>query len=126
MNTFAREGLRTLLIVEKTLTEAEYAAWNSSFTAAINSIFDREAKVDACAAALERDFNLVGSTALEDKLQDGVPDTIEMVQKAGIKLWVLTGDKIETAVNIGYSSKLLSDQIHQFIIDGTSSDDVFK
>ena len=65
--------------------------------------------MDKCAEILEKEFELVGSTALEDKLQDGVPDTIEMIRKAGIKLWVLTGDKIETAINIGYASKLLDD-----------------
>ncbi len=67
--------------------------------------------MDKCAEILEKEFDLVGSTALEDKLQDGVPDTIEMIRKGGIKLWVLTGDKIETAINIGYASKLLDDQI---------------
>ncbi len=126
MNTFAKEGLRTLLIVEKKMSEAEYTEWNSLFTQAVNSISDREAKVDKCAEILEKEFDLVGSTALEDKLQDGVPDTIEMIRKGGIKLWVLTGDKIETAINIGYASKLLDDQIKQYIIDGQSSMDVYN
>ena len=78
------------------------------------------------AAKLEKDFKLVGSTALEDKLQDGVPEAIEMIRKAGIKLWVLTGDKIETAINIGYSCRLLDDSIQQYIIDGVRSLEVFK
>ena len=111
MDTFAKEGLRTLLIIERTMEEDEYAAWSAEYTAALNSISDREAKVDKVAAKLEKDFKLVGSTALEDKLQDGVPDAIEMIRRAGIKLWVLTGDKIETAINIGYSCKLLDDSI---------------
>lgn len=50
----------------------------------------------------------MGSTAIEDKLQDEVADTIEFMKMAGIKVWVLTGDKIETAINIGISCKLLS------------------
>ena len=83
-------------------------------------------KVEQCATLLEKDFELVGSTGLEDKLQDGVPDTIHMIRKAGIKLWVLTGDKIETAINIGYASKLLDDNINQYIIDGMRSVDVYK
>jgi len=111
MDTFAKEGLRTLLIIERTMDEDEYAAWSAEYTAALNSISDREAKVDKVAAKLEKDFKLVGSTALEDKLQDGVPDAIEMIRRAGIKLWVLTGDKIETAINIGYSCRLLDDNI---------------
>ena len=76
------------------------------------------------AEELEFDFELVGSTALEDKLQDGVPETIEMIRSAGIKLWVLTGDKIETAINIGYSCRLLDDSLLQPIIDGTRSAEI--
>jgi P-type E1-E2 ATPase len=53
---------------------------------------------------IERDLELVGSTAIEDKLQDGVPETIKYIRDAGIKVWVLTGDKVETAINIGFSS----------------------
>jgi len=112
MNSFAREGLRTLLIVEKTLSQDEYESWNAEFTDAMNSILDREAKVERCAQLLERDFELVGSTGLEDKLQDGVADTVEMIRRAGVKLWVLTGDKTETAVNIGYASSLLDDKMN--------------
>jgi P-type E1-E2 ATPase len=66
---------------------------------------------------IERDFDLVGSTAIEDKLQDEVADTIEFMKNAGIKVWVLTGDKIETAINIGISCKLLNEKMEIFIID---------
>lgn len=126
MNIYAREGLRTLLIVEKTMSQEDFAKWNMEYLAAMSSVSDRDAKVEKCAKLLERDFDLVGSTGLEDKLQDGVPDTIDMIRKAGIKLWVLTGDKIETAINIGYASKLLDDNINQYIIDGLRSVDVYK
>ena len=54
---------------------------------------------------------LLGATAIEDKLQDGVPQTIANLRKTGIKIWVLTGDKQETAINIGYSCQLLSDEL---------------
>lgn len=126
MNSYARDGLRTLLFVEKIMTENDYSSWHQKYQAALNSISNRDLKVEECAKLLERDFELVGSTGLEDKLQDGVPDTIEMIRKAGIKLWVLTGDKIETAVNIGYACKLLDDNINQYIIDGLRSVDVYK
>ena len=126
MNTYAKDGLRTLLIVEKTLSESEYQVWNASYVQALSSIVERDVKVDRCADLLEKDFELIGSTALEDKLQDGVPETIEMIRQAGIKLWVLTGDKIETAINIGYACRLLDDSINQYIIDATSSNDVNK
>lgn len=86
----------------------------------------RERLLEEAAKELERDFELVGSTAIEDKLQRGVPESIEMIKKAGIKLWVLTGDKIETAINIGYSCRLLDDNINQYIIDSTRSVDIYK
>ena len=61
---------------------------------------------------------VLGATAIEDKLQLCVPNTIEMLKKAGIKVWILTGDKIETAVNIGYSCKLLSEKTNLvYLID---------
>ena len=126
MNTYAKDGLRTLLIVQKTMSEEDFARWNQQYQAALNSMVEREEKVERCATLIERDFDLVGSTGLEDKLQDGVPDTIEMIRKAGIKLWVLTGDKIETAINIAYACKLLDDEISQYMVDGAHSSDVYK
>ena len=69
---------------------------------------------------LEREFDILGATAIEDKLQEDVDVTIEALQKAGIKVWVLTGDKTETAINIGFSCKLISDKTELYIIDGTS------
>ena len=126
MDKFAQEGLRTLLFVEKTMSKEDYDMWNTDYQMALSSIVDRDAKVDKCAEALERGFELIGSTALEDKLQDGVPDTINMIRQAGIKLWVLTGDKIETAINIGYACHLLDDSINQYLIDGARSADVYK
>merc|ERR1740133_624551 len=59
------------------------------------------------AELIEKDMVLVGASAIEDKLQDEVPQTIADIRAAGIKIWVLTGDKMETAINIGYSCKLL-------------------
>ena len=103
MDDFARSGLRTLLFAEKYISEDEYLSWNIEFAAAANSLESREEKLDKCAEMLEKDFELIGSTAIEDKLQDGVPETIAKIRETGIKLWVLTGDKIETAINIGYS-----------------------
>lgn len=81
------------------------------------STYNREEEVDKVSDTIEYEFDLVGSTAIEDKLQDEVSDTIEFLKKAGIKVWVLTGDKIETAINIGISCKLLSDQMEIFIVD---------
>jgi len=63
-------------------------------------------------------LDLVGATAIEDKLQDEVGETISYLKEAGIKVWVLTGDKVETAINIGFSCKLLTPQLKQLILDG--------
>eukprot|EP01017_Pseudomicrothorax_dubius_P030855 TRINITY_DN387_c0_g1_i14.p1 TRINITY_DN387_c0_g1~~TRINITY_DN387_c0_g1_i14.p1 ORF type:complete len:525 (+),score=144.03 TRINITY_DN387_c0_g1_i14:3-1577(+) len=73
---------------------------------------------------IEKGLFLIAATAIEDKLQDKVGETISMLMKTGIKIWVLTGDKIETAINIGYSCKLLSDELENFIIDGKTIEDV--
>ena len=73
------------------------------------------------AVELEKDFMLIGSTAIEDKLQDEVGETIQNLKDAGIKVWVLTGDKIETAINIGYSAKLLNNYMSQQIINGSTA-----
>jgi len=63
----------------------------------------------------------VGTTAIEDKLQENVKETVEFMKQAGIKVWVLTGDKVETAVNIGFSSGLLDNDMIKHVIDGTDS-----
>lgn len=65
---------------------------------------------------IEQDLELIGSTAIEDKLQDQVPDTIQFMKEAGIKVWVLTGDKTETAINIGVAAGLLDPQMEQHLL----------
>ena len=78
----------------------------------------RDEKMAEVAEKLEREFELLGATAIEDKLQDEVDKAIFAMKKAGIKVWVLTGDKIETAINIGFSCQLLNDKMELYIIDG--------
>lgn len=107
LEMFAREGLRTLCIAQKELSEEVYQAWSRQHDIAASTLEDREAKLDMISDAIERDLILLGGTAIEDKLQGGVPDTITLLARAGIKLWVLTGDKVETAINIGFSCNLL-------------------
>lgn len=80
--------------------------------------------MDELAAEIECDFELVGATAIEDKLQDEVADTISSLKQAGIKVWVLTGDKIETAINIGYSCKLLDNDMEIYEVTATASDEI--
>ena len=111
LEMFAREGLRTLCIAQKEIGEEEYQAWNKEHDVAAAAIIDREDKLEIVSDAIERDLDLIGGTAIEDRLQDGVPDTIALLADAGIKLWVLTGDKVETAINIGFSCNLLSNEM---------------
>ena len=75
---------------------------------------------------IEVKLKLLGATAIEDKLQDEVGDTISKLKEAGIKVWVLTGDKVETAINIGFACKLLSNDMHQYHIVGENHDEVEK
>jgi len=112
LGDFASEGLRTLVLGVRFLSETECDSWLKSFKAAASSIKDRDKKLTEVALSIERNLHIVGATAIEDKLQDGVPETIATLADAGINLWVLTGDKRETAIEIGYSTKVLTPKMH--------------
>lgn len=116
LEMFAREGLRTLCVAQKELNEEEYQSWNKEHDLAAAAIVDREDKLETVSDAIERDLTLIGGTAIEDRLQDGVPDTIALLGDAGIKLWVLTGDKVETAINIGFSCNLLNNEMDLILL----------
>lgn len=111
LEMFAIEGLRTLCIAEKELSEGEYMEFRKEHDLAATALENREEKLEEVADKIERDLTLLGGTAIEDRLQDGVPDTIALLGDAGIKLWVLTGDKVETAINIGFSCNLLNNDM---------------
>lgn len=111
LEIYASEGLRTLILAFKDVDKHYYAGWNERFMEANNDIHHRAKRIEELGAEIETHLTLVGATAIEDKLQDKVPETIAALKEAGIKVWVLTGDKIETAVNIGYSCKLLSNEM---------------
>lgn len=78
---------------------------------------NRDEKVELVDGKIEHNLELIGSTAIEDRLQDNVADTIKFMKSTGIKVWVLTGDKIETAKNIGVSAGLLDSSMVQHDID---------
>lgn len=115
LEMFAREGLRTLCIAQRLISEEEYRAWNRKHEIAAAAIEDREDKLEIVSNEIEQDLTLLGGTAIEDRLQEGVPDTIALLAQAGIKLWVLTGDKVETAINIGFSCNLLNNDMELII-----------
>uniref|UniRef100_A0A3B3WPU5 Phospholipid-transporting ATPase n=1 Tax=Poecilia mexicana TaxID=48701 RepID=A0A3B3WPU5_9TELE len=125
LNEFAGEGLRTLALAYKDLDEEYFSRWRERHHEASTSLEDKESKLDELYEEIEKDLLLLGATAIEDKLQDGVPQTIEQLAKADIKIWVLTGDKQETAENIGYSCNLLREEMKDiFIVSGHSPEDV--
>lgn len=114
---YSEAGLRTLAVAYRELSEEEFSSWEKEFMNAKTTIsIDRDAMVEAAADKIERDLILLGATAVEDKLQKGVPECIEKLESAGIKIWVITGDKMETAINIGYACNLLREDMTQIVI----------
>ncbi|KAG7476520.1 hypothetical protein MATL_G00083880 [Megalops atlanticus] len=125
LNEFAGEGLRTLVLAYKDLDEDYFQEWKQRHHEASTALENREEMLDELYEEIEKDLLLLGATAIEDKLQDGVPQTIEQLAKADIKIWVLTGDKQETAENIGYSCNMLREEMNEvFIVAGNSPEEV--
>uniref|UniRef100_A0A674NHW8 Phospholipid-transporting ATPase n=1 Tax=Takifugu rubripes TaxID=31033 RepID=A0A674NHW8_TAKRU len=125
LNEFAGDGLRTLALAYKDLDEEYFNQWKQRHHEASTELEDRERKLDQLYEEIEMDLLLLGATAIEDKLQDKVPETIELLSKADIKIWVLTGDKQETAENIGYACNLLCEEMNDvFIISSNSPEEV--
>ncbi|KFP99022.1 putative phospholipid-transporting ATPase VD, partial [Leptosomus discolor] len=120
LDDYARRGLRTLCIAKKVMSDAEYAEWLNHHFLAETSIDNRESLLLESAIRLETELSLLGATGIEDRLQEGVPDTIQALRKAGIKIWMLTGDKRETAVNIAYACKLLEPDDRIFTLKSQS------
>ncbi|KAL5579444.1 hypothetical protein UlMin_011886 [Ulmus minor] len=122
LNEYGEAGLRTLALAYRKLGESEYTAWNTEFQKAKTSIgADREALLEQVSDMIEKELILVGATAVEDKLQKGVPQCIDKLAQAGLKIWVLTGDKMETAINIGYACSLLRPGMKQICITITNT-----
>lgn len=126
LEKYAEKGLRTLALCERKLTKEEYKTWAAKYQEAITAIENREKKMEEAQELIEKDLILIGATAIEDRLQDDVARTIAILKEAGIKVWVLTGDKIETAINIAYSCSLLTNELDQVIIDSKEESDIIK
>ncbi|XP_071990428.1 phospholipid-transporting ATPase IB isoform X2 [Engystomops pustulosus] len=122
LEQFASEGLRTLCIAYADLDESEYKEWLKVHNEASVVLKDRVQKLEECYELIEKNLMLLGATAIEDQLQGGVPETIATLMKAEIKIWVLTGDKQETAINIGYSCRLVSQTMSLILVNEDSLD----
>lgn len=107
LDMYARDGLRTLCFAKKVISEEEYRAWYAIRQEALSAIDEKEESLMDSANRIENNFILLGATGIEDRLQENVPETIQGLRQAGMQVWVLTGDKPETAINIAYSCKLI-------------------
>uniref|UniRef100_A0A8C2KES0 Phospholipid-transporting ATPase n=1 Tax=Cyprinus carpio TaxID=7962 RepID=A0A8C2KES0_CYPCA len=122
LEQFATEGLRTLCFAYVDLEEGAYQEWLKEYNRVSTVLKDRAQKLEECYELIEKNLLLLGATAIEDRLQAGVPETIATLMRADIKIWVLTGDKQETAINIGYSCRLVSHGMSLIIVNEDSLD----
>ncbi|XP_028807852.1 phospholipid-transporting ATPase 2 [Neltuma alba] len=125
---YSHLGLRTLCLAWRELKEDEYQQWSLMFKEANSTLVDREWRVAEVCQMIEHDWEVLGVTAIEDRLQDGVPETIEALRKAGINFWMLTGDKQNTAIQIALSCNFISPEPKGQLlsIDGKTRDEVCR
>eukprot|EP00256_Glycine_max_P033213 XP_006578409.1 phospholipid-transporting ATPase 1 isoform X2 [Glycine max] len=126
LHSYSSMGLRTLVIGMRDLNASEFEQWHGSFEAASTAVFGRAVMLHKVSSIVENNLTILGASAIEDKLQQCVPESIESLRIAGIKVWVLTGDKQETAISIGYSSKLLTSNMTQIIINSKNRESCRK
>ncbi|VAH28962.1 unnamed protein product [Triticum turgidum subsp. durum] len=108
VDKYAQLGLRTLCLGWRELSLEEYLEWSRLFKEANSALVDREWKVAEVCQKLEHSLDILGISAIEDRLQDGVPETIEILRQSGINFWMLTGDKQSTAIQIALLCNLIS------------------
>nr|CCA14919.1 phospholipidtransporting ATPase putative [Albugo laibachii Nc14] len=124
LERYASEGLRTLVLAERKLDESMFLSWSEKYKAALSDLNEMRRqtsgesnKIDELEDALEQNLQLLGATAIEDRLQDHVARSIGDLAHAGLKIWMLTGDKEETAINIGFACQLLRNDMERLIIN---------
>lgn len=110
LSKFASDGLRTLLVAYRRMSPRAASEWLKKWTQATMAVSQRRVKLRSVAELVEQRLSLLGATAIEDRLQSGVPECISDLALAGIRLWVLTGDKVETAINIARACNLITKQ----------------
>ncbi|WQF77387.1 Putative P-type ATPase, subfamily IV, P-type ATPase, A domain superfamily, HAD superfamily [Colletotrichum destructivum] len=122
VDDFAAEGLRTLIYADKVLTAEEYEEWKKLFVEAETSLTQRQERIEEVGEMIEQSLHLLGASAVEDKLQEGVPETILKLRRANIKICMLTGDKRETAINIAHSTQICGPESSMSILDVDEGD----
>lgn len=126
LHNYSSLGLRTLVVGMRELSGPDFERWQAAYEKANSALLGRASLLRSVATSIENNLSLLGASGIEDKLQQGVPEAIEALRQAGIKVWVLTGDKQETAISIGYSCKLLTSQMTQIIINSNSKESCRK
>ena len=126
VNHFSAKGYRTLLVAMKVLDEQEYLEWAEKLRQAGLLIEGKKEEVEKCYNEIEDGCTLIGATIVEDRLQDQVPETIRDLRLAGIKIWMCTGDKLDTAYNIGLSCNLINKDLRTFRVSGEAGESVNK
>ncbi|VFQ82126.1 unnamed protein product [Cuscuta campestris] len=122
LHSYSSMGLRTLVVGMRELSISEFQRWQTSYEAASTAVIGRAALLCKVATDIESNLGILGASGIEDKLQQGVPEAIESLRLAGIKVWVLTGDKQETAISIGYSSRLITSTMTHITVQCNSKD----
>ena len=120
---FSKKGLRTLMVAYRRIRQEDYDSWVNRLHEDEMNVQYRQRLIDRLYDLIENNLTLIGGTVVEDKLQDKVPETIKEFRSAGIKIWVLTGDKLDTAENIGHSCNLLSKEQKLFTLKVMPGDD---
>eukprot|EP00397_Hematodinium_sp_SG-2012_P003768 GEMP01003776.1.p1 GENE.GEMP01003776.1~~GEMP01003776.1.p1 ORF type:complete len:1131 (+),score=237.03 GEMP01003776.1:51-3443(+) len=123
LENYARTGLRTLVVARKRITEQEYTDWKKKYDQAKTAMRDRDAKIQRVVDILETKMELIALTGVEDKLQEDVQQTLESLRHGGVKIWMLTGDKVETAICIAISTALKARHQLLFVMDSNSGVD---
>jgi len=117
----SEKGYRVLCSAMKILDQAEYQNWSNELNEGLERLNDEKEKENFSNEKyfeIEKGLILLGCTVVEDKLQDNVPETIKELQSAGVNIWVLTGDNLETARNIGIACNLLSEKMQKYFLFG--------
>lgn len=121
LHKYSSLGLRTLVVGMRELSQSDFEEWQLAYENASTAVLGR-GNLLRSVANIECSIHLLGATGIEDKLQDGVPEAIEALRQANIKVWILTGDKQETAISTGYSCKLLTNDMTQIVINNNSKE----
>ena len=113
---FSKRGLRTLMVAFRKINENDYKSWLKQLHKNELNMKNKQKLIERLYDIIEKNLTLLGGTAVEDKLQDNVPETIKELRAARIKIWVLTGDKLDTAKSIGKSCSLISNEQKTFVL----------